>query len=178
MQSLRVLLVDDNLAFLDLAARELAADARVQIVGHAQSAEDALAQVQQAQPDLVLLDIALPGMNGLEATRQIGNVAPRAKVLVITASRNERLLQQVLDAGAAVPAEEAHEQLRCPRQRRRDVLLDQRAGVGQRPAGRSGLGLALFGQVDVVPAGEQVLHVPDALSVANENQFTGHAGLS
>ena len=84
MQSLRVLLVDDNLAFLDLVARELAADARLQIVGHAQSAEDALAQVQRAQPDLVLLDIALPGMNGLEATRRIKAQPGAPRVVLVT----------------------------------------------------------------------------------------------
>ena len=84
MQSLRVLLVDDNQAFLDMAARELATDARVQIVGHAQSAEEAFAQVQRAQPDLVLLDIALPGMNGLEATRQIKACLGAPRVVLVT----------------------------------------------------------------------------------------------
>lgn len=84
MQSLRVLLVDDNQAFLDLVARELAADARVRIVGAAQSAEDALAQVRRAQPDLVLLDIALPGMNGLEATRQIKVWPGAPRVVLVT----------------------------------------------------------------------------------------------
>ncbi len=83
MQSLRVLLVDDNQAFLDLAARQLATDARVQIVGHAQSAEEALERVQSTKPDLVLLDIGLPRMNGLEATRQIkARLGPPQVVLV------------------------------------------------------------------------------------------------
>jgi DNA-binding NarL/FixJ family response regulator len=84
MQPLRVLLVDDNQAFRDLAARELAGDARVQVVGQAQSAEDALAQLPRAQPDLVLLDIGLPGMNGLEATRQIKARLGAPRVVLVT----------------------------------------------------------------------------------------------
>jgi DNA-binding NarL/FixJ family response regulator len=84
MQSLRVLLVDDNQAFLDVAARELATDTRVQIVGQAPSAEDAFAQMQRAQPDLVLLDIGLPQMNGLEATRQIKARLGAPRVVLVT----------------------------------------------------------------------------------------------
>jgi DNA-binding NarL/FixJ family response regulator len=84
MQSLRVLLVDDNQAFLDLASRELAADTRVQIMGQVQSAEDALAQMRRAQPDLVLLDIGLPRMNGLEATRQIKARLDAPRVVLVT----------------------------------------------------------------------------------------------
>jgi two-component system invasion response regulator UvrY len=84
MQSLRILLVDDNQAFLDVAVRELAADTRVQIVGCARSAEDALVQVQRMQPDLVLLDIALPRMNGLEATRQIKAQLGAPRVILVT----------------------------------------------------------------------------------------------
>jgi len=84
MQSLRVLLVDDNQAFLDLARRELSADARVEIVGQAQSAEEALAQMQRVRPELVLLDIGLPQMNGLEATRQIKAQLGAPRVVLVT----------------------------------------------------------------------------------------------
>lgn len=84
MQSLRILLVDDNQAFLDMAARELAADARVQIVGCVQSAEEALVQVQRVHPDLVLLDISLPQMNGLEATRQLKAWPAAPQVVLVT----------------------------------------------------------------------------------------------
>jgi DNA-binding NarL/FixJ family response regulator len=84
MQSLRVLLVDDNRAFLDLAARELATDMRVHVVGAMQSAEEALIQVQNLHPDLVLLDISLPRMNGLEATRQIKRWARAPWVVLVT----------------------------------------------------------------------------------------------
>src|SRR5262245_49096795 len=84
MQSLRVLLVDDNQAFLNLATRELAADARLQVVGCVQSAEEALAQVQHVPLDLVLLDIALPRMNGLEATRQIKAQLGAPRVVLVT----------------------------------------------------------------------------------------------
>ena len=84
MQSLRILLVDDNQAFLDMAARELTIDSRVRIVGQAQSAEEALVQVQRTQPDLVLLDIGLPRMNGLEATRRIKAGAGAPRVVLVT----------------------------------------------------------------------------------------------
>ena len=100
MQSLRVLLVDDNQAFLDLAARELATDGRVQIVGLAPSAEDAFAQMQRAQPDLVLLDIGLPRMNGLEATRQIKARLGAPRVVLVTIHDTPDYRAAAMAAGA------------------------------------------------------------------------------
>ena len=113
MQSLRVLLVDDNLAFLDLATRELATDARVQVVGCVQSAEEALGQVQRAQPDLVLLDIALPGMNGLEATRRIkaGLDAPRVVLVTIHDTPDYRTAGMAAGADGFIAKEEFDTQI-------------------------------------------------------------------
>lgn len=71
MLPLRILLVDDNAQFLESAARTLATVPSIEIVGRALSGRDALEQVNQLQPDLVLMDVAMPNMNGLEATRQI-----------------------------------------------------------------------------------------------------------
>jgi DNA-binding NarL/FixJ family response regulator len=100
MPPLRVLLVDDNQAFRDMAARELASDARVQVVGQARSAEDALAQLPGARPDLVLLDIGLPRMNGLEATRQIKARLGAPRVVLVTIYDTPDYRAAALAAGA------------------------------------------------------------------------------
>ena len=113
MQTIRVLLVDDNPAFLDIAARELVADGRVQIVGRAQSGEDALAQVQRTQPDLVLLDIALPRMNGLKVTRQLKAqpVAPRVVLVTIHDTPDYRAAGVTAGADGFIAKEEFDTQI-------------------------------------------------------------------
>jgi DNA-binding NarL/FixJ family response regulator len=80
---IRVLLVDDHPAFLALIEGELAALRHLTVVGYAQSGREALDQVDRLQPDLVILDIAMPYMNGLEVARRIKTQArPVAVVLV------------------------------------------------------------------------------------------------
>jgi DNA-binding NarL/FixJ family response regulator len=78
----RVLLVDDHLAFLSLIAAELTSLHQLIIVGYARSGREALEQVCQLQPDLVLLDIAMPDMNGLEVARRI-KAQPRPVAVVL-----------------------------------------------------------------------------------------------
>ena len=73
----------------------------LEVVAEAADGREAVAQAANCQPDVVLMDISMPQMNGLEATRQIVGQAPGIKVLVITASRNEGMLQQLFEAGAA-----------------------------------------------------------------------------
>jgi DNA-binding NarL/FixJ family response regulator len=81
---LRILLVDDNAQFLDSAARALAAVPAIEIVGRALSGREALEQVMQLQPDLVLMDVAMPNMNGLEATRHIKAQPDAPRVVMLT----------------------------------------------------------------------------------------------
>jgi DNA-binding NarL/FixJ family response regulator len=69
--SFRILLVDDSQTFLDAACHALAEDARLEVVGSALSGQEGLALMAQKNPDLVLVDVAMPGMNGIEATRLI-----------------------------------------------------------------------------------------------------------
>jgi DNA-binding NarL/FixJ family response regulator len=82
MHPLRILLVDDSAEFLESAARLLMLHHDLAIVGRAASGSSALEQVATLSPDLVLMDLAMPGMNGLEATRQI-KAQPAAPCVVI-----------------------------------------------------------------------------------------------
>ena len=82
MHPLRILLVDDSAEFLESAARLLMLHQDLAIVGRAASGSSALEQVAALSPDLVLMDLAMPGMNGLEATRQI-KAQPAAPCVVI-----------------------------------------------------------------------------------------------
>jgi DNA-binding NarL/FixJ family response regulator len=85
----RALLVDDHPTFLTVIQAELAALRELIVVGYAQSGQDALEQVQQLQPDLVILDIAMPGMNGLEVARRIK--ARTHSVAVVLVSMHDTL---------------------------------------------------------------------------------------
>jgi len=80
----RILLVDDSPDFLKLAARFLAMDPQVEIIARARSGRDALREVAQLKPDLVLMDLTMPEMNGLEATRQIKKLARPPRVIILT----------------------------------------------------------------------------------------------
>src|SRR5688572_29912359 len=81
---IRALLVDDHPTFLTVIQAELAALRELIVVGYAQSGQDALERVQQLQPDLVILDIAMPGMNGLEVARRIKAQAHSVAVVLVS----------------------------------------------------------------------------------------------
>jgi DNA-binding NarL/FixJ family response regulator len=88
MKPICVLLVDDSSGFLEMAARFLSTDPRIVVVGHALSGHDALEQVARLNPDLVLMDLVMPGMNGLEATRLIKAQAGAPRVVILTLHDN------------------------------------------------------------------------------------------
>lgn len=84
MPPVSILLVDDNARFLDSVERFITAVAPYEIAGRALSGQEALARVGVVQPDLVLMDLAMPGMNGLEATRAIKTAAQPPRVIIMT----------------------------------------------------------------------------------------------
>ncbi len=88
MSPLRVLLVDDSHDFLESAARFLSAYPCLEIVGWTLSGRDARELVARLQPDLVLMDLTMPGMNGLEATRQIKALPGAPCVVILTLQDN------------------------------------------------------------------------------------------
>ncbi|HEY7238809.1 MAG TPA: response regulator transcription factor, partial [Burkholderiales bacterium] len=96
-----VMLVDDH-AVVRMGFRLLidgASDMRV--VAEASSGEDAVRAVAEAQPDVVVMDISMPGIGGLEAVRRIVSRAPEARVLVLSAHEDAMHARRTLKAGAA-----------------------------------------------------------------------------
>jgi DNA-binding NarL/FixJ family response regulator len=89
-----MLLVDDSPEFLRALSRFLSSDPEIQVVGLACSAQDALDKIQRFQVDLVLMDIAMPGKNGLEATRQIKAQPNAPRVLILTLYDSEEYRQE------------------------------------------------------------------------------------
>jgi DNA-binding NarL/FixJ family response regulator len=98
--SLRVLIVDDFEPFVRLVSSILEQDAGVRIVGHASDGLEAVQKAEQLQPDLILLDIGLPRLDGIEAARRIRKVAPAAKILFVTAESSPEVMQEALRLGA------------------------------------------------------------------------------
>jgi DNA-binding NarL/FixJ family response regulator len=81
---MRVLIVDDHRLFGELLMTGLSQDERVEVVGIALTGQEAVELVEQLKPHVVLMDLAMPVMDGLEATRRIAKIAPRTQVLVLT----------------------------------------------------------------------------------------------
>lgn len=97
---IRLLVVDDHTLFRRGLIALLSADARFAVVAEAGDAGEAQRHAQALQPDLVLLDNHLPGVNGVDALRGLKEAAPRARVLMLTVSEDERDLAAALRNGA------------------------------------------------------------------------------
>jgi two-component system, NarL family, response regulator LiaR len=101
MSGIRVLLVDDH-AILRAGLRALlAAHSDIKVVGEAGNGEEAIARVNELKPDVVVMDIAMPGINGLVATRQILETHPKTQVLILTQYDNKEYVLPLVRVGAA-----------------------------------------------------------------------------
>jgi DNA-binding NarL/FixJ family response regulator len=98
--SIRVLVVDDYEPWRRLIRLTLLVQERLQIVGEAVDGPEALHQAQELQPDLILLDISLPTLNGIEAARRIRQVSPNSKILFVTENRSPDIAEEALSTGA------------------------------------------------------------------------------
>jgi two-component system, NarL family, response regulator DesR len=99
-QSVRVLVVDDHALFAEALMLTLGIDERICVVGAAGSGPEAIELAEALAPDVVLVDVHMPGMDGIEATRRLRKVSPGSRVLIVTASRSADLALDAFAAGA------------------------------------------------------------------------------
>ena len=98
---IKVLLVDDH-DLVRLGIKKLLSDiGNIEIIGEVASGEEAISFVDRIQPDVVLMDVKMPGIGGLEATKRIVRSHPQVKVLVVTVCGDEPYPTRVLQAGAS-----------------------------------------------------------------------------
>ena len=104
-QKVRVLVVDDDPDFVEAAKVSLAADRRIEVVGGAASGDEAVRQAAALRPEVVAMDVAMPGLDGLEATRLIRKDQPECRVVLVSGSifvdRGDEGLEAARAAGAS-----------------------------------------------------------------------------
>jgi DNA-binding NarL/FixJ family response regulator len=100
MKNLRILVADDH----ELMRRGLKAVLESRpgwtVCGEATSGHEAVAKAGELRPDVVILDVCMPSLNGVEATRQIRKVSPRSEVLILSVHHSDQLIRDILEAGA------------------------------------------------------------------------------
>jgi DNA-binding NarL/FixJ family response regulator len=101
MANINVLLVDDHIIVRQGVRALLVAENDLTIVGEAQTGREAVQLAIELHPDVVVMDLAMPRLNGCEATRQLVKAVPTAKVVVLSTYSDDDHLQQALAAGAA-----------------------------------------------------------------------------
>ena len=100
-KSIRVLIADDHRLFAQALEAILATDERIEIVGQARDGAEAVELAATTNPDVILMDIAMPGMDGFVATREIRKQNPEACVLMLTGSNSRSDVDSARKAGAA-----------------------------------------------------------------------------
>lgn len=100
METLRVLIADDHLLFRDGLRTLLTAAPETEVVGEAGSGEEVMTLATRLQPDVIIMDLHMPGMGGIEATRRILHSSPHIGILVVTMFEDDHSIFAAMRAGA------------------------------------------------------------------------------
>ena len=101
MEQIKVLIADDHALLRQGLCRILAMEEDIKVVAQAANGEEAVTLSKSVNPDVVLMDINMPGINGLEATKQIKEIVPGVQVIALTIHDDDEYIFRVLNAGAA-----------------------------------------------------------------------------
>lgn len=100
MKRITILLAEDHTIVREGFRTMLELENDIEVVGEAQDGRQAVAMVQKLRPDVVLMDIAMPRMNGLEATRQVLKAVPETRVIILSAHSDDAYVQNATESGA------------------------------------------------------------------------------
>lgn len=100
MEALRILIADDHPLFRHGIREFLNLASDIQVIGEATSGEEAVTQAEALQPDVILMDVNMPGVNGIEATRRILHNSPHIRILVVTMFEDDGTVFAAMRAGA------------------------------------------------------------------------------
>jgi len=100
-KTIRVLIADDHRLFAEALEAIIATDDRLEVAGYARDGQEAVALARSTSPDVVLMDINMPVMDGFEATPLVRDAAPKASILMLTGSNSRADVDRARQAGAA-----------------------------------------------------------------------------
>ncbi len=100
-QIIRIMIVDDHAVLRQSLHYMLSAQPNIEVVGEASNGREAVEMAEKLQPDVILMDTIMPGLNGIEATRQIRRRLPKTKVLMLTGYLEDEYVAGALKAGAS-----------------------------------------------------------------------------
>ena len=100
MGKTRILICDDHTLFVEGIKAILRNESSLEIVGEAHNGRQAVELVKELRPDLILMDVSMPDMNGFDATRRVHEFDPAVRVLILTMHEEEELVARCLEAGA------------------------------------------------------------------------------
>lgn len=101
VQMARTLIVDDNADFRQRVRELMDSEPEIEVVGEAADGQDAILKARELDPDLVLMDVSMPGMNGIESTRRLKEEMPNVKVTVLTVFDIQEYREAAMASGAS-----------------------------------------------------------------------------
>ena len=100
-KTITIFLADDHTIVRQGLAKLLEGEPNFKVVGEAENGREAVVKVEKLQPDVVLMDIAMPMMNGIEATRQIRRSCPQTKIIILSMHSHDRYISELFSLGAS-----------------------------------------------------------------------------